>query len=299
MVMTHTFFRGAMWIVLAWMACLSAAYAAQAGNIARLKGDVYIARPDVPVVTAKGDDAINEGDLITTAKGAEVLIRFKDNSIITLRPDSSMLVKSFRHEDKASDSFLTNLLKGGLRTVTGLLGKSRPESPYRGNRSAHVGLEYLVDKVIVQGIEVGVRHETRRASAIHQHVNSAPASVNGHSCRGQRCRVRHRHRQGKVYRAVLNSQFLSQPLGSLGVAVVAHNHLSAQRGETPYNAAAQPTRRTSDDNDSSMQGLTCHLHHRSGRCFCTKAAHAQISLRLMTGKTFQCTQPRAILAHHR
>ena len=128
MVTTRSFFRGSILIVLAWMATASMAYAAQAGSITRLKGDVFIARPDVPVVTAKGDDAINEGDLVTTAKGAEALIRFKDNTIITLRPDSSMLVKSFRHEEKASDSFLTNLLKGGLRTVTGLLGKTRPES---------------------------------------------------------------------------------------------------------------------------------------------------------------------------
>ena len=126
--------------VLAWFAGVSSALAAQAGNVTRIKGDVFIARPDVPVVSAKSDDAINEGDLITTAKGAEVIIKFKDNSIITMRPDSSLLVAKFSHEDKSTDSFLTNLVKGGLRTVTGLLGKQRPESVKFTTATATIGI---------------------------------------------------------------------------------------------------------------------------------------------------------------
>ncbi|MBK9520818.1 MAG: FecR domain-containing protein [Rhodocyclaceae bacterium] len=133
-------FKLSMLMVLAWLAAVPAVNAAQAGNITKLKGDVYIGRPDVPVITAKGDDPINEGDLITTAKGGEVLIRFKDNSIITLRPDSSLLVTRFQHEEKASDSFLTSLLKGGLRAVTGLLGKTRPESVSFTTPTATVGI---------------------------------------------------------------------------------------------------------------------------------------------------------------
>ena len=69
-----------------------------------------------------------------------MLIRFKDNSIITLRPDSSLLVTRFQHEEKASDSFLTSLLKGGLRAVTGLLGKTRPESVSFTTPTATVGI---------------------------------------------------------------------------------------------------------------------------------------------------------------
>ena len=54
-------FKLSMLMVLAWLAAVPAVNAAQAGNITKLKGDVYIGRPDVPVITAKGDDPINEG----------------------------------------------------------------------------------------------------------------------------------------------------------------------------------------------------------------------------------------------
>jgi FecR protein len=126
--------------LLAWFAGISVALAAQAGSISRIKGDVFISRADTPVVSAKSEDAVNEGDLITTAKGAEVIIKFKDNSVITLRPDSSMLVAKFRHEEKETDSFLTNLVKGGLRTVTGLLGKQRPGSVSFTTPTATIGI---------------------------------------------------------------------------------------------------------------------------------------------------------------
>ena len=118
----------------------TAVSAGQAGSIAKLKGDVYIGRADTPTITAKSEGAINEGDLITTAKGAEVLIRFKDNSIITLRPDSSMLVRTFQHEDKSTDSFFTSLIKGGLRSVTGLLGKTRSDSVKFTTPTATIGI---------------------------------------------------------------------------------------------------------------------------------------------------------------
>jgi hypothetical protein len=136
----HKNFVSLLLLAGAWLISATPLFAAQAGNIARMKGEVYIARADVPTVTAKGEEAINEGDLITTAKGAEVLIRFKDNTIITLRPDSSLLVKSFQHEDKPTDSFFTSLLKGGLRSVTGLLGKARPESVKFSTPTATIGI---------------------------------------------------------------------------------------------------------------------------------------------------------------
>lgn len=118
----------------------NSAFAGQAGTIAKLKGDVYIGRADAPTITAKGEEVINEGDLITTAKAAEVLIRFKDNSVITLRSDSSMLVKTFQYENKSTDSFFTNLIKGGLRSVTGLLGKTRSDGVKFTTPTATIGI---------------------------------------------------------------------------------------------------------------------------------------------------------------
>ena len=167
-------FAACLLFVFAWLTGVAPAYAAQAGNIARMKGEVFIARADVPTISAKSDEAINEGDLITTGKAAEVLIRFKDNSIITLRPDSSMLVTTFRHEEKPTDSFFTSLLKGGLRTVTGLLGKSRPGSVKFTTPTATIGIRGTDFEVAILADDTA---DARAGTYNYVHVGSTSLDI--------------------------------------------------------------------------------------------------------------------------
>lgn len=77
-------------------------------------------------VLAKGG-RIDEGDVINTAKKSFAVIRMLDNTKLTLKPDTTIAIGKFNAE-KGKEEACINLVKGGLRTVTGLIGKRKPES---------------------------------------------------------------------------------------------------------------------------------------------------------------------------
>jgi hypothetical protein len=75
---------------------------------------------------------VENGDTLTTEKDSFARLKFSDGGEVTLRPNSVFKVDNyaFNEAEPPKDSFLTSMLKGGLRTITGLVGK-------RGNRDAY------------------------------------------------------------------------------------------------------------------------------------------------------------------
>ena len=77
-------------------------------------------------ILAKGTK-IEEGDIIKTANKSFAVIRMLDNTKLTLKPGTTLAIGKFSLEEGKEEACI-NLVKGGLRTVTGLIGKRRPES---------------------------------------------------------------------------------------------------------------------------------------------------------------------------
>ena len=75
---------------------------------------------------------INTGETLSTEKNSYARIRFADGGLMTLRPNSAIKIDTFQFEQAKpdKDSFLFSLIKGGFRTVTGLVSK-------RGNKAAY------------------------------------------------------------------------------------------------------------------------------------------------------------------
>lgn len=73
-------------------------------------------------------DQLFEGDSIITAPDCEMIMVMDDGARITLKPDSEFRIDRYRiSEDKQFGSAFMRLVRGGLRTVTGALGKQRTE----------------------------------------------------------------------------------------------------------------------------------------------------------------------------
>lgn len=77
---------------------------------------------------AKGDD-IFRSDRIDTGDNGRVQMRFTDGGLVSLMPGSTFTVDEYFHEGGADDdaSLVFGLLRGGLRTVTGTIGKTKHE----------------------------------------------------------------------------------------------------------------------------------------------------------------------------
>jgi hypothetical protein len=101
------------------------------GVVTELAGTMTAIRDGGAVVLSRGS-AVKQGDTITTEKGAYAQIKFSDGAIMTIKPGTKFVIQEhhFSQEEPEKDASTFSLLKGGLRTVSGLIGK-------RGNRDAY------------------------------------------------------------------------------------------------------------------------------------------------------------------
>ena len=127
---------GLLLTFLPWLSAL----AGEAGTVVRSVGTVSIKTGDGVSHGAAINDTVSEGDIVITATDSEALIRFKDNSAMTLRPGTQVAIVSFKHKDAADDSFVATLFQGALRSVTGLIGKTRPNNVRLKTSTATIGI---------------------------------------------------------------------------------------------------------------------------------------------------------------
>jgi hypothetical protein len=116
--------------LLALSLSAGAAIAAEpVANVTQSSGTVSVRRGDAPPRLLSVKSEVFEGDRITTEADTFTRLKFSDGGEVVLRPNSQLLVANFSYrEDKpGSDNAVLNLLKGGLRAVTGLLGKRNKE----------------------------------------------------------------------------------------------------------------------------------------------------------------------------
>ncbi len=73
---------------------------------------------------------IYAGDTIIVGKNAFVQIRFSDGALFSLRPGSEFRISEYRHQEQADENgkAVFELLKGGLRTISGTIGKKKQEN---------------------------------------------------------------------------------------------------------------------------------------------------------------------------
>ena len=100
----------------------------EAGKVDFVEGDVLIEGKGVPNRAAKLDDAVYEGDTITTLAGAELHLRMGDGGYLSLRENTKITLTTYRANGDDADSSLIDLAKGALRSVTGWIAKQRRDA---------------------------------------------------------------------------------------------------------------------------------------------------------------------------
>lgn len=130
--------RFAVVSMLTWLAV--PAWAADAGAIEKVSGNVTILGADKVSRKAGTKDKIQSGDTVTTEAGSETLIKMSDNSSVILRPNTQFQFTEYKYEKAASDSSLVMLLRGTARLVTGLIGRRNPASFRASTPTATIGI---------------------------------------------------------------------------------------------------------------------------------------------------------------
>lgn len=129
------------------LALVSAAYPVTgycivAGRADFVIGEVVAVAPDgIQRSLAKGA-VINAGDAINTAAGARAQIRFSDGGFVSLQPNSQFRVDEYQYENKAdgNEKGFFSLLKGGLRAITGAIGRTNRNTYRVATKAATIGI---------------------------------------------------------------------------------------------------------------------------------------------------------------
>jgi len=142
---TATKRAGLRWLTLlgCWIALSSTAWAAQvAGTVTQLSGPLLDKKGDGTVKILSLKSEVESGDTLVTEKNTYALVKFIDNSEITLKPGTTFKIENFAFDEgkPGGDSAAFNLVKGGLRSVTGLLGKRNREKFEMKTPSATIGI---------------------------------------------------------------------------------------------------------------------------------------------------------------
>ncbi|MFQ3247762.1 MAG: hypothetical protein ACI9SP_004421 [Arenicella sp.] len=112
---------------------------ASSGTVILAKGVVTATGVDnTDRVLAKGA-SVKEGDVIKTSMKSFAVIRMLDNTKLTLKPGTTLAIGQFSLE-KGKEEACINLIRGGLRTVTGIIGKRKPDSFQVDTPIASIGI---------------------------------------------------------------------------------------------------------------------------------------------------------------
>lgn len=111
---------------------LSVAFAAPVGRVQFVAGIVNIESAGRAVRPLQKGDTIEEGDAVITGRQGQAQLLMFDDAIIAVRPDTRLLFETYRYSGKPDglDQGIMSLVRGGFRTITGLIGRAQP-SAYR------------------------------------------------------------------------------------------------------------------------------------------------------------------------
>jgi hypothetical protein len=137
-------------LVAAFAAVAGPAIAGDAGSVTNLSGTLSVRKADGSIRILSQKSEIQSGDTLNTQRDSYAQIKFGDGAQITLKPNTTVKIDNFNfsQSEPQQDSFLFNMLKGGLRVVTGLVGK-------RGNVDAYK-METATATIGIRGTTYGV-----------------------------------------------------------------------------------------------------------------------------------------------
>ncbi|MDD5250214.1 MAG: FecR domain-containing protein [Rhodocyclaceae bacterium] len=131
-----------LFVLLAALGFAALVQAQQAGIVTHLSGTLSVKRADAKPLLLAVKSEVREGDLLTTEANTYARIKFADNGEVVLRPGTQLKIDSyvFNPTKPESDNVLISMLKGGLRAVTGLIGKRDHDKVNFSTATATIGI---------------------------------------------------------------------------------------------------------------------------------------------------------------
>lgn len=131
---------------LLFAACLvlgAQAWAQDIGQVIQLMGTVSAQKNNGAIRLLSLGAGVSAGDVITTEKNSVVRIALSDGGQLSLRPESRLNLEAYQFQETQpqQDKMAFSLIKGGLRAVTGSIGKRSNANAYQAKATqATIGI---------------------------------------------------------------------------------------------------------------------------------------------------------------
>lgn len=150
-----------------------------AGRIIAVAGEVFLIDRDRRRQLLPRGGILRQGDRLITGPDSHAQIRFLDGALMSVRPESELRIEHYRfngRQDGSERSHLS-LLRGGFRTITGLIGK-RHKNSYR--------VTTPIADIRVRGTHYGIRlcGAGNCAASTTMNTGSVPPGLYGHVRQG-------------------------------------------------------------------------------------------------------------------
>ncbi len=164
------------------MICCSSNFAAEPtlpqaiGQVVWVKNNLKAQQPNAEIRTLTRRSAIYEHDTLTTDATSSGEISFTDDSALALREDSTIKIDQYRHatgKAASSDAFVVNVLKGGFRTVTGIISKNDPGGYKATTAVATIGIRGTIYSIYYNPIKKSLAAKIDKGSIFISNQNGA------------------------------------------------------------------------------------------------------------------------------
>jgi len=141
---TKSYTRHALFVVLIISIVISSwqafAKIPSAGKIVLVTGKAAALSTSGESRKLKRGGVFYEGDTIETQKKSFVKLKYTDGGVMLLRPATKLIVEKYKFPKKGAGKVVTNLVKGGLRAVTGVIAKRNRDNYKMRTPAATMGV---------------------------------------------------------------------------------------------------------------------------------------------------------------
>ena len=118
-----------------------------AGTVVLADGDASVSSGGKPPHTIKAGDTVSEGDRLVS-RGGEIHVQMQDTGFLVVRPHTEIEIVTYKADGGDDDKGVFRLISGGLRSITGWIGKFNRKDYVVKTATATIGIR-------------GTDHETR------------------------------------------------------------------------------------------------------------------------------------------
>lgn len=128
------------WFGLAILLFAGLAFANTA-TVTSATGNVQAQTGTAPARVLRVGDLVRQGDTVVTGQASAVVLRFEDGQVAALTANSRMTITAYQYNPQTQGgNILLSLIDGGMRAITGLIGRRTPDNVAYRAATATIGI---------------------------------------------------------------------------------------------------------------------------------------------------------------